>query len=182
MVRSTSSYGHRLGGFPECIDTRRRRYSTIGGHHGIRNARQVSSRPPAPGSAHPSKSGQSGDTRPDSVVLTRPLAMSRHPVTDLQEKSHEIEDKDDDAAVEGILMRKSFVLVVLVAALAACATPGKGTAIGAGGGAAVRAGVGARAGGWEGAAVGRVGGGLAGGATRNYLAKTPKEPQDAGTR
>ncbi len=104
--------------------------------------------------------------------------MSRHPVTDLQEQSHEIEDKEDDAPVEGILMRKSFVLVVLVAALAACATPGKGTAIGAGGGAAVGAGVGALAGGWEGAAIGAVVGGLAGGAIGNYLDKQQQELQE----
>jgi outer membrane protein OmpA-like peptidoglycan-associated protein len=72
-------------------------------------------------------------------------------------------------------MRKSFVSVVLVAALAACATPGKGTAIGAGGGAAVGAGVGAVAGGWEGAAIGAVVGGLAGGAIGNYLDKQAQE-------
>ncbi len=74
-------------------------------------------------------------------------------------------------------MRKSFVLVVLVVALAGCATPGKGTAIGAGGGAAVGAGVGALAGGWEGAAIGAVVGGLAGGAIGNYLDKQQQELQ-----
>src|SRR6266852_5404836 len=67
-------------------------------------------------------------------------------------------------------MRKSFVLVVLVAALAACATPGKGAAIGAGGGAV--------AGGWEGAAIGAVVGGLAGGAIGNYLDKQQQELQE----
>ena len=72
-------------------------------------------------------------------------------------------------------MRKSFVLVVLVAALAACVTPGKDTAIGAGGGAAVGAGVGALAGGWEGAAIGAVVGGLAGGAIGNYLDRQEQE-------
>jgi len=72
-------------------------------------------------------------------------------------------------------MRKSFVSVVLVAALAACATPGERTAIGAGGGAAVGAGVGAIAGGWEGAAIGAVVGGLAGGAIGNYLDKQAQE-------
>jgi outer membrane protein OmpA-like peptidoglycan-associated protein len=76
-----------------------------------------------------------------------------------------------------IYMRKSFVSVVLVAALAACATPGKGTAIGAGGGAAVGAGIGAIAGGWEGAAIGAVVGGLAGGAIGNYLDKQAQELQ-----
>ncbi len=74
-----------------------------------------------------------------------------------------------------VSVRKSFVLVVLVAALAACATPGKGTAIGAGGGAAVGAGIGAIAGGWEGAAIGAVVGGLAGGAIGNYLDKQAQE-------
>jgi outer membrane protein OmpA-like peptidoglycan-associated protein len=75
-------------------------------------------------------------------------------------------------------MRKSFVLVVLVAALAGCATPGKDTAIGAGGGAAVGAGIGALAGGWEGAAIGAVVGGLAGGAIGNYLDKQQQELQE----
>lgn len=72
-------------------------------------------------------------------------------------------------------MRKSIVSVILVAALAACATPGERTAIGAGGGAAVGAGVGAIAGGWEGAAIGAVVGGLAGGAIGNYLDKQAQE-------
>jgi outer membrane protein OmpA-like peptidoglycan-associated protein len=74
-----------------------------------------------------------------------------------------------------ILMRKSFLLVVLVAALGACATPGERTAIGAGGGAAVGAGVGAIAGGWEGAAIGALVGGVAGGAIGNYLDKQAQE-------
>ncbi len=72
-------------------------------------------------------------------------------------------------------MRKSLMLVVLVAALAGCATPGERTAIGAGGGAAVGAGVGAIAGGWEGAAIGALVGGVAGGAIGNYLDKQAQE-------
>src|SRR3954466_11471450 len=71
-------------------------------------------------------------------------------------------------------MQKSLTFV-LVAALAACATPGKGTAIGAGGGAAVGAGVGAIAGGWKGAAIGAAAGGVAGGAVGNYLDKQAEE-------
>src|SRR4051812_32620299 len=71
-------------------------------------------------------------------------------------------------------MQKSLTFV-LIAALAACATPGKRTAIGAGGGAAVGAGVGAIAGGWKGAAIGAAVGGLAGGAAGNYLDKQAEE-------
>jgi outer membrane protein OmpA-like peptidoglycan-associated protein len=67
--------------------------------------------------------------------------------------------------------------IFLVLALMACATPGKNTAIGAGGGAAVGAGVGAIAGGWEGAAIGALVGGAAGGAIGNYLDKQQQELQ-----
>lgn len=74
---------------------------------------------------------------------------------------------------EGLLPR--FLLIVSIAAVAACATPGEKTAIGAGGGAAVGAGVGALAGGWEGAAVGALVGGVAGGAVGNYLDKQTQE-------
>jgi hypothetical protein len=42
-------------------------------------------------------------------------------------------------------MRKSLTLILLAPLAVACATPGKRTAIGAGGGAAVGAGVGAKA-------------------------------------
>jgi outer membrane protein OmpA-like peptidoglycan-associated protein len=72
-------------------------------------------------------------------------------------------------------MRRFGMLAALVVALAACATPGERTAIGAGGGAAVGAGVGAIAGGWEGAAIGALVGGVAGGAIGNYLDKQAQE-------
>jgi outer membrane protein OmpA-like peptidoglycan-associated protein len=65
----------------------------------------------------------------------------------------------------------------LVGVIGGCATPGKNTAIGAGGGAAVGAGVGAIAGGWKGAAIGAVVGGAAGGAIGNYLDKQAQELQ-----
>ena len=72
-------------------------------------------------------------------------------------------------------MRKFLASVPLFAVLAACATPGKGTAVGAAGGAGVGAGVGALAGGWKGAAIGAAVGGLAGGAVGNYLDKQAQE-------
>jgi outer membrane protein OmpA-like peptidoglycan-associated protein len=82
-----------------------------------------------------------------------------------------------------VFMRKSFVSVILVTALAACATPRERTAIGAGGGAVVGAGVGALAGGWKGAAIGAAVGGLAGGAIGNYLDKQAQELKEvANTR
>jgi outer membrane protein OmpA-like peptidoglycan-associated protein len=74
-------------------------------------------------------------------------------------------------------MRRFLLVVSAAVALGACATPGKGTAIGAGGGAAVGAGVGAIAGGWEGAAIGALVGGVAGGAIGNYLDKQAQELQ-----
>src|SRR2546429_6601520 len=78
-------------------------------------------------------------------------------------------------------MRKSLILIAL-AGLAACATPGKRTAIGAGGGAAAGAGVGAIVGGWKGAAIGAAVGGVAGGAVGNYLDKQAQELKEvAGT-
>src|SRR5262252_4281216 len=70
---------------------------------------------------------------------------------------------------------RHFLLVPAIAALAACATPGERTAIGAGGGAAVGAGVGALAGGWKGALIGAAAGGVAGGAIGNYLDKQAEE-------
>src|SRR5258708_40264854 len=71
-----------------------------------------------------------------------------------------------------------FLLVVsAAAALGACATPEKRTAIGAGGGAAVGASIGELAGGWEGAAIGALVGGVAGGAVGNYLDKQAQELQ-----
>ncbi len=72
-------------------------------------------------------------------------------------------------------MRKCVTLIGIVSLAAACATPGKRTAIGAGGGAAAGAGVGAIVGGWEGAAIGAAVGGLAGGAVGNYLDKQAEE-------
>ena len=71
-------------------------------------------------------------------------------------------------------MRKTLTLIPILA-LAACATPGKRTAIGAGGGAAVGAGVGALAGGWKGALIGAAAGGLVGGAVGNVLDKQAQE-------
>jgi outer membrane protein OmpA-like peptidoglycan-associated protein len=67
------------------------------------------------------------------------------------------------------------IFCVLAVTLAACATPGERTAIGAGGGAAVGAGVGALAGGWKGALIGAAAGGVAGGAIGNYLDKQAEE-------
>jgi outer membrane protein OmpA-like peptidoglycan-associated protein len=72
-------------------------------------------------------------------------------------------------------MRKYLTLIPLAALAVACATPGKRTAIGAGGGAAAGAGVGAIVGGWEGAAIGAAVGGIAGGAVGNYLDKQAEE-------
>jgi len=72
-------------------------------------------------------------------------------------------------------MRKILSSVALFAVLAACATPGTRTGIGAVGGAGVGAGVGAVAGGWKGAAIGAAIGGLAGGAVGNYLDKQAQE-------
>jgi outer membrane protein OmpA-like peptidoglycan-associated protein len=76
--------------------------------------------------------------------------------------------------VKETIMRKSLTLVPVLV-LAACATPGKRTAIGAGGGAAVGAGVGAIAGGWQGAVIGAAAGGLVGGAVGNVLDKQAEE-------
>ena len=69
-----------------------------------------------------------------------------------------------------------FTLLILTGLQAAgCATPGKRTAIGAGGGAAAGAGIGALAGGWKGAAIGAGVGALAGGAIGNRLDKQAQE-------
>ncbi len=67
----------------------------------------------------------------------------------------------------------SLALVVLAGA--GCATAGKDTAIGAGGGAAVGAGLGAAVGGWKGAAIGGLIGGAAGGSVGYYLDRQAKE-------
>jgi outer membrane protein OmpA-like peptidoglycan-associated protein len=66
---------------------------------------------------------------------------------------------------------------LLVAALAACATPGKNTAIGSAGGAALGAGIGAIAGGGKGALIGALAGGVAGGAVGNHLDRQTQELQ-----
>lgn len=71
---------------------------------------------------------------------------------------------------------KSLIAIAMSAcALVSCASPGKRTAIGAGGGAAVGAGAGALAGGWKGAAIGAGAGALVGGAIGNYLDKQAQE-------
>src|SRR3989442_12377823 len=72
-------------------------------------------------------------------------------------------------------MRKYLTFGLLVPVAVACATPGKRTAIGAGGGAAGGAGGGAIAGGWKGAVIGAAVGGLAGGAVGNYPHKQGQE-------
>jgi outer membrane protein OmpA-like peptidoglycan-associated protein len=71
---------------------------------------------------------------------------------------------------------RPFVLVALIA-MAACATPGKDTAIGGGAGAAGGALIGGLAGGWEGAAIGALAGAVVGGAIGNYLDKQHQELQ-----
>jgi outer membrane protein OmpA-like peptidoglycan-associated protein len=63
----------------------------------------------------------------------------------------------------------------MIAALGACVTPGKNTAIGAAGGAAAGAGIGAVAGGGKGAAIGALVGAVTGGAVGNYLDKQAQE-------
>jgi outer membrane protein OmpA-like peptidoglycan-associated protein len=77
-------------------------------------------------------------------------------------------------------MRARLAATVLVVTLlvAGCATAGKRTAIGAGGGAAAGAGVGALLGGWKGAAIGAGVGALAGGSVGLYLDKQAKELEE----
>jgi outer membrane protein OmpA-like peptidoglycan-associated protein len=75
-------------------------------------------------------------------------------------------------------MHKRLVTGLVVLALAGCATAGKRTAIGAGGGAAAGAGVGALLGGWKGAAIGAGVGALAGGSVGLYLDKQAKELEE----
>ena len=72
---------------------------------------------------------------------------------------------------------RQVLLVTLLASIAACATPGKDTAIGAGVGAGGGALIGGLAGGWEGAAIGAVAGGVVGGAIGNHLDKQQQELQ-----
>ena len=73
------------------------------------------------------------------------------------------------------MKRKLIVAGLALAVFAGCATAGKRTAIGAGGGAAAGAGVGALIGGWEGAAIGAGVGALAGGSVGLYLDKQASE-------
>jgi len=76
-------------------------------------------------------------------------------------------------------MRKQIFTATLAAVLVTgCATAGKRTAIGAGGGAAAGAGVGALVGGWKGAAIGAGVGALAGGSVGLYLDKQAKELEE----
>jgi outer membrane protein OmpA-like peptidoglycan-associated protein len=76
-------------------------------------------------------------------------------------------------------MSKNRIIVALsVLTIAGCATAGKRTAIGAGGGAAAGAGVGALLGGWKGAAIGAGVGALAGGSVGLYLDKQAKELEE----
>jgi outer membrane protein OmpA-like peptidoglycan-associated protein len=75
-------------------------------------------------------------------------------------------------------MHKPLITSLLVLAVAGCATAGKRTAIGAGGGAAAGAGVGAILGGWKGAAIGAGVGALAGGSVGLYLDKQAKELEE----
>jgi outer membrane protein OmpA-like peptidoglycan-associated protein len=65
--------------------------------------------------------------------------------------------------------------IVLTLVFSGCASPGKKTAIGAGGGAAVGAGVGALVGGGKGALIGAAAGGVLGGAVGNRLDKQANE-------
>jgi outer membrane protein OmpA-like peptidoglycan-associated protein len=68
-----------------------------------------------------------------------------------------------------------FLLFLTVSTSSGCATPGKNTAIGAGGGALAGAGIGALAGGGKGALIGALVGGVAGGAIGNYLDRQEQE-------
>ena len=68
-----------------------------------------------------------------------------------------------------------FLALSLSLSIAACATPGRKTGIGAGGGAVAGGAVGAAAGGWKGAAIGAGIGAVAGGAVGNYLDRQTKE-------
>jgi outer membrane protein OmpA-like peptidoglycan-associated protein len=83
--------------------------------------------------------------------------------------------QDHRTIVKEVVMRKFLTCAPILALLAACATPGERTAVGAGGGAAVGAGIGALAGGWKGALIGAAAGGVAGGAVGNYLDKQAQE-------
>lgn len=73
---------------------------------------------------------------------------------------------------------KKHIAVLGILLATGCATAGKRTAIGAGGGAAAGAGVGALIGGWKGAAIGAGVGALAGGSVGLYLDKQAKELEE----
>jgi outer membrane protein OmpA-like peptidoglycan-associated protein len=72
-------------------------------------------------------------------------------------------------------MKKSIVVLVLVAFAAGCGTAGKRTAIGAGGGTLAGAGIGALIGGKKGALIGAGVGAVAGGSVGLYLDKQAKD-------
>ncbi len=72
-------------------------------------------------------------------------------------------------------IKKASILCVIICVGASCASPGKRTAIGAGGGAAAGAAIGGLTGGWKGAAIGAAAGGLLGGSVGNYLDKQAQE-------
>jgi outer membrane protein OmpA-like peptidoglycan-associated protein len=76
------------------------------------------------------------------------------------------------------MSKKLIITSLAVLAVAGCATAGKRTAIGAGGGAAAGAGVGALVGGWKGAAIGAGVGALAGGSVGLYLDKQARELEE----
>lgn len=74
------------------------------------------------------------------------------------------------------LILSIFISFVMI--FTACTSPGKRTAIGAGGGAATGAIIGGATGGWKGAAIGAAAGGLLGGTVGNYLDKQAKELEE----
>ncbi|BDG10183.1 OmpA family protein [Anaeromyxobacter paludicola] len=74
--------------------------------------------------------------------------------------------------------RIAAAALLVTFSLTACATAGKRTAIGAGGGAAAGAGIGALLGGWKGAAIGAGVGALTGGSVGLYLDKQAKELEE----
>ena len=73
------------------------------------------------------------------------------------------------------LTQTGLTLLLVGLSSASCTSPGKKTAVGAGGGAATGAAIGGIAGGWQGAAIGAAVGGVTGGAVGNYLDKQTKE-------
>src|SRR5438045_1464349 len=67
------------------------------------------------------------------------------------------------------------LLICTFVTIAGCATPGKRTAVGAGGGAAAGAAIGGAAAGWKGAGLGALAGAATGAAVGNYLDKQANE-------